>query len=85
MTAPLGGPVVPEVKITTPAALSSRYRSEEIRMSEGCNADAHKEWAIGMQHTWWVVDVLIDFSSDSPNVIDDEAVRSATARDLRTK
>lgn len=54
-------------------------------MSEGCNADAHKEWAIGMQHTWWVVDVLIDFSSDSPNVIDDEAVRSATARDLRTK
>jgi hypothetical protein len=33
MTAPFGGPVVPEVKITTPAALSSMYRSEQMYMS----------------------------------------------------
>ena len=35
ITAPLGGPVVPEVKITTPGLLSERYWSEETFIEDG--------------------------------------------------
>ena len=40
MTAPFGGPVVPEVKITTPGALGSSHLFEEILTSSrgiGCS------------------------------------------------
>lgn len=39
-TDPFGRPVVPEVKITTPAELSSRYRSDETTMSLACSGGA---------------------------------------------
>lgn len=77
--------MVPDVKMTTPAALSSKYRSEEIRISEGCNVELHKYGAIGTQRMWWSVDVLIRLSRDLPKDIADDAVRTATARDFRTK
>lgn len=79
--------MVPDVKMSTPAPFSSKWRLEEITMLSCKVFEVLKPVAIGMDTmcAWPLVALLNDCSNNSPIVSQLEDVKIATARDFLTK
>lgn len=85
MTAPFGGPVVPEVNITTPAPFSSKLPLVEMYMS---SVDMHGPKVDGLMgiHLNFVLRVsLVYFSIPRPSSRAPDPARIATASHLSVK
>jgi hypothetical protein len=85
MTAPLGGPVVPLVKITTPGAFSSNGRSDEIKMSAASSVGVYVQGPMGMPRKCSLLVVAIRFSKSQHFFRSKELTNTKADLDFSTK
>lgn len=76
---------MPDVKMTTPAALSSRAREEETRMSLAERGEGRNEGAMGRQKMSVLAVSLTYVLRDVPSDRAPEEARIPTQLALRTK